>query len=291
MFFIRRILFLAAAIIWASTSAHVHARGPLDFLPKSYFSSPRAEQRAGALSLEDALALYTPAQRKPGFAACADQFPGNEPINTSLVSSDMKPIALCSSGFAVLYSAKSRTPLVVVERLNAARLTDAKGQKRSNQFYPDPRLPREARAELGDFAGHSVDRGHQSPAADQRDGVSMQQSFALSNMVAQDPTCNRKPWNKIEQDVRKYVMRAGGNVFVYTGPLFSDGFQTIGANRVWMPTHLYKLVYDETSHRAWAYIQPNAPVERVEPPIDYVSFVKVTGLALLGNRPVAGATR
>ena len=291
MFSSRRIVSLIIALIFTSIAGHGQARGPLDFLPKSYFHPATVEHRAGSISAAEALSLYSAEQRKPGFAACTDQFPDRKPIDGSLVSQDMRTIALCSDGFAVLYSAKSKTPLVVVERLNAARLNDARGEKRSNQFFADPRLPKDARAELGDFAGQGMDRGHQSPAADQQDEVGMQQSFALSNMVGQDPTCNRKPWNKIEQDVRKYVMRAKGNVFVYTGPLFAEGYSTMGQNHVWVPTHLYKLVYDESSQRAWAYIQPNAPVERVERPTDYKEFVRITGLALLGNRNVAGATR
>ena len=291
MFSIRRLVSLGIALVFATLTGHGFARGPLDFLPKSYFQEPRAEHHAGSGTVADPLSLYSADQRKAGFAACADQFPKREPISTATVSSDMKPIALCSNGFAVLYSAKSKTPLIVVERLNAERIAAAKDEKRTNQFYADPRLPVDARAELSDFAGHGLDRGHQSPAADQPDGVAMQQSFALSNMIPQDPTCNRKPWNKIEQDVRKFVSRAGGNVYVFTGPIFAKGFTTIGQNHVWVPTHLYKLVYDESSHRAWAYIQPNGPVERVERPVDYDTFVKMTGLALLGNHPVAGSER
>ena len=291
MFSIRRLVSLAIALTLATLTGHGFARGPLDFLPKSYFQEPRAERHAGSNTVADPISLYSAEQRKPGFAACADQFPKREPLSTATVAGDMKPIALCSNGFAVLYSANSKTPMVVVERLNAQRVAAAKDVKRTNEFYADPRLPPDARAELSDYSGHGLDRGHQSPAADAQDQHAMAQSFALSNMVPQDPTCNRKAWNRIEQDVRKFVSRANGNVFVYTGPIFAQGFTTIGQNHVWVPTHLYKLVYDESSHRAWAYIQPNGPVERVERPVDYKTFVKTTGLALLGNNPVEGSVR
>ena len=102
----------------------------------------------------------------------------------------MKPLALCSDTFAVLYSQTSKTPLVVVERLNAAQLKDAKGEERTNQFYADPRIPKGGRAELSDYRSQhpAVDRGHQAPAADAPNAHAMAQSFALSNMVPQDPT-------------------------------------------------------------------------------------------------------
>lgn len=202
----------------------------------------------------------------------------------------MKPLALCSDNFAVLYSQTSKTPLVVVERLNAAQLKDAKGEERTNQFYADPRIPKGARAELSDYRGQhpAVDRGHQSPAADAPNANAMAQSFALSNMVPQDPTNNRKIWSKVEADVRKFAVRAGGDVFVFTGPLFDAGYSTIGDNKVWVPTRLFKLVYDTSSKRAWAYVLPNAET-RVQKPMDYDTFVKSTGLKLLGNLPVTGS--
>ncbi|MGY2399702.1 DNA/RNA non-specific endonuclease [Pseudomonas sp. SDO5271_S396] len=242
---------------------------------------------ASARSLPD---LYSSQEKQLSFDSCADLFPGARPINTATVPATLKPLALCSDHFAVLYSQTSKTPLVVVERLNAAQLRDAKGEERTNQFYPDPRIPKAGRAELSDYRGQhpAMDRGHQSPAADAPNANAMAQSFALSNMVPQDPTNNRKIWSKVEADVRKFAVRAGGDVYVFTGPLFDPGYGTIGDNKVWVPTRLFKLVYDASSKRAWAYVLPNAET-RIEKPMDYDTFVKTTGLKLLGNLPVSGS--
>ncbi|AYF49995.1 DNA/RNA non-specific endonuclease [Pseudomonas fluorescens] len=233
---------------------------------------------------------YTPSEQHASFDGCAELFPAKNPINTATVPAAMKPLALCSDTFAVLYSQTSKTPLVVVERLNAAQLQEAKGEERTNQFYPDPRIPKGGRAELSDYRSQhpAVDRGHQAPAADAPNAHAMAQSFALSNMVPQDPTNNRKIWSKVEADVRKFAKRAGGDVYVFTGPLFDPGYGTIGDNRVWVPTRLFKLVYDASSQRAWAYVLPNAET-RIQKPMDYDTFVKSTGLKLLGNLPVSGS--
>lgn len=238
-----------------------------------------------ARSLPD---LYSTQEKRLSFDACAELFPAATPINTATVPANMKPLALCSDHFAVLYSQTSKTPLVVVERLNAAKLKDAKGEERTNQFYADPRIPKGGRAELSDYRAQHMDRGHQSPAADAPDANAMAQSFALSNMVPQDPTNNRKIWSKVEADVRKFAVRAGGDVYVFTGPLFDAGYGTIGDNKVWVPTRLFKLVYDASSQRAWAYVLPNAET-RIQKPMDYETFVKSTGLKLLGNLPVSGS--
>ncbi|MGH8448544.1 DNA/RNA non-specific endonuclease [Pseudomonas sp.] len=282
--YLRKIAVGLSALVLLSTGAQ--ARGLLDFL------KPPAEHasRSGSISQGAALDLYSSQQKKPSFEGCADLFPAATPINTATVPATMKPLALCSDNFAVLYSQTSRTPLVVVERLNAAQLRNAKGEERTNQFYPDPRIPKGGRAELSDYRGQhpAVDRGHQSPAADAPSANAMAQSFALSNMVPQDPTNNRKIWSKVESDVRKFAVRAGGNVFVFTGPLFDPGYSTIGTNKVWVPTRLFKLVYDASSKRAWAYVLPNGET-RIEKPMDYDTFVKSTGLKLLGNLPVTGS--
>ncbi|MGY2294853.1 DNA/RNA non-specific endonuclease [Pseudomonas yamanorum] len=284
---LRKIAVGLSALVLLSTGAE--ARGLLDLI-KLPAEHQQHTSRSGSISQSAALNLYSNKQQRASFDGCADLFPSAQPINTATVPATLKPLALCSDNFAVLYSQTSKTPLVVVERLNARQLQDAKGEERTNQFYPDPRIPKGARAELSDYRGQhpAVDRGHQSPAADAPSTNAMAQSFALSNMVPQDPTNNRKIWSKVEADVRKFAKRADGNVFVFTGPLFDPGYSTIGDNKVWVPTRLFKLVYDVSSKRAWAYVLPNAET-RIQKPMDYETFVKTTGLKLLGNLPVTGS--
>jgi endonuclease G len=273
------------SVVLVMACASVQAKSILDLIPTGGQSQ---SSRQSSLSQGEALSLYSARQQQHSFDECADKFPQTRPIALSNVPAKMKPLALCSDNFAVLYSQTSKTPLVVVERLNAKVLQEAKGEERTNAFYPDPRIPKGARAELSDYRGSNLDRGHQAPAADAPDQKAMAQSFALSNMIPQDANNNRKIWSKVEKDVRKFAQRADGNVFVFTGPLFDAGFQTIGDNNVWVPTRLYKLVYDESSQRAWAYVlvNGNTPIQK---PMDYNTFVEVTGLKLLGDLPVSGS--
>ena len=284
---LRKIAVGLSALVLLSNGAQ--ARSLFDLL-KPPAEHQQHTSRSGSINKSSALDLYSNKQKQASFDGCADLFPAAKPINLATVPATMKPLALCSDNFAVLYSQTSKTPMVVVERLNSALLQDAKGEERTNQFYPDPRIPKSGRAELSDYRSQhpAVDRGHQSPAADAPSPNAMAQSFALSNMVPQNPTNNRKIWSKVESDVRKFAKRADGNVFVFTGPLFDSGHSTIGDNKVWVPTRLFKLVYDASSKRAWAYVLPNAET-RIEKPMDYDTFVKSTGLKLLGNLPVTGS--
>lgn len=240
--------------------------------------------------IESKTPLLTPGRDGPlaatkgeGFAGCPQLFPKNTPFDVRSINPQWKTVSLCSNHFAVLSSTLSKTPLFVVEKLNKEMLADAKGEERTNEFYADPRIAKGFRAELSDFKGTGYDRGHLANAADQPDQQSMIQSFSMANMIPQDPVNNRKgSWFKSEMDTRKYARRADGNVYVFSGPLFRDATtKTIGSNQVWVPSHLFKLIYDEASGKSWAFIMGNSAEDRLGAPISYAEFVKQTGWNLL----------
>ncbi|OWY28822.1 DNA/RNA non-specific endonuclease [Herbaspirillum robiniae] len=219
------------------------------------------------------------------FSQCPQFFPGARPPQ---LPAGAHLRELCFSAFAILYNTQTKTPFIAVERLNRATLIHARDQHRTNRFYAESRLPRAARAALDDYKGSGYARGHMAPAGDMSTPESMAQSFSLANMVPQNQAHNSGPWSKIEQDTRKYVMRAQGDVFVYTGPLFESSIGTIGRGRIAVPDHIFKLIYDVNNGRSWAYVQPNRADTRTGPPIDYDAFVRRTGLHLL---PQGGAHR
>ena len=207
-----------------------------------------------------------------------------------------KARALCFDAFAVLHSGKTRTPIYVAERLNKQHLEDARNEVRTNEFFADARLPFSERAELNDYQGSGYDRGHMAPAGDMPTTQAMAQSFSLANVIPQAPQNNRGPWAKsVEMAVRKYVMRAKGDVYVITGPVFTtneSASQKI--NRVWVPEYLFKLVYDPSANKAWAYWLPNQDGVRIQGVISYQDLVNRTGiefLPALSSTPVEVAGR
>lgn len=210
------------------------------------------------------------------FFPCPQFFPGQAPV----VPSARRLRELCFSGFAILHSGQTKTPVFVAERLNKQLLAQSKGLQRTDKFYADARLPAAERAELSDYKGSGYSRGHMAPAADMYNADAMAQSFSLANMVPQDQTHNAGPWSKIEQDTRKYVERAGGDVFIFTGPVYESRPKTIGSG-VAVPSYLYKVVYDATTGKSWVHWQPNRPDARAGAPISYDEFVRRTGLRLL----------
>ena len=55
----------------------------------------------------------------------------------------------------------------------------------------------------------------------------------------------------------------------------------IGPGQVRVPTHLFKLVYDEDQHRAWAHWHLNDNATRGSRPISYAELVRRTGIDFL----------
>ena len=215
------------------------------------------------------------------FDECLSYFPNQTP--PSLSSSGPGQIRdLCMSDFAIRHSGESKTAVFVVEKLNRKRLLDARDEKRTDQFYEEGRLPSRERARLADYSGSGYDRGHLAPAADMPTPEAMAQSFSLANMVPQAPENNRGIWaGNVEKPTRQYAMRAKGDVFVFTGPVFSARPETIGAGRVWVPSHLYKLVYDAAENKAWAFWVENTNEARMIRPISYEDLVQRVGIEFM----------
>ncbi|MNK21986.1 Nuclease precursor [compost metagenome] len=211
------------------------------------------------------------------FADCPQFFPRESP---PVVPASQALRELCFSSFAILHNGQTKTPVFVAERLNRKTLAQAQGMQRADRFYAEARIPRAERAELPDYRGSGYSRGHMAPAGDMSTPDAMAQSFSLANMVPQDQTQNAGAWSRIEQDTRKYVMRAAGDVYVFTGPFYAEKPKEIGSG-VAVPSHIYKVVYDAATGRSWVHWQANSASTTVGAPIGYEEFVRRTGMKLL----------
>jgi len=232
-----------------------------------------------------ALMAFVASAAIAGFESCPQFFPnGIKP--TVSVNAPAKQREICFDSFAVLHSGQSKTPVFVAERLNRASLQAAKNGTRTNRFYEEARLPFAERSRLQDYKATAADarrfdRGHMAPAGDMGDYGSMAQSFSLANMVPQAPQNNRRAWANIEKATRKYVLRSSGDVYVFTGPVYAAPVETLGPGEVWIPRHLFKLVYDPNTNRSWAHWLENTDEARVGRPISYDELVRLTGTEFL----------
>lgn len=132
--------------------------------------------------------------------------------------------------------------------------------KRSNRFKADKMISTNS-ASLKDYKASGYDRGHLCPAAAMRlNGVSMKESFLMSNMSPQKPGFNRGLWKRLEAQVRKWVLK-NGNLYVVSGPIFKDCLGSIGDNKVTIPGYYYKVIYSKKNSKMIAFVMPNKNIK------------------------------
>ena len=266
---------LCKTAIWsiAATAAALQLAGCGDKLP----GLP-----AFPTSSKDAASMQQVAGVQTSFRDCTQFFAAGSP---PIVPQAPLLRELCYDAFAILHSGHTKTPVFVAQKLNRAAVADA-DEKRTNRFFADARLPSAERAQLSDYKKSGYTKGHMAPAGDMPTPAAMAQSFSLANMVPQIARHNSGPWQKIERDTRHYAGRASGDVYVITGPVFAHYVKPVGAGQVAVPTHIFKLVYDATTKKAWAHWQQNSDDARAGPPISYSELKKRVGMELLPGAEV-----
>ena len=214
---------------------------------------------------------------------CPQHHAGGKP--PVIVKASLKPRtqALCFQAFAVTHSGVSHTPLWSAEHLVRADVEAAEELIRKNSFHAEPRLPRQDRAELSDYARSGYDRGHMAPNGDMPDPASQAESFSLANVVPQVHANNAGVWAGIESAVRQLAIREG-EVYVVTGPAFIGDEIASLKRRVLIPTHLWKVVYSSRRQQAGAYLITNDET-RTYSSLSVTDLEKMIGIAPLPGVP------
>ena len=217
-----------------------------------------------------------PATALAFFNACPENFAsGKPPAIQSTTNERLRD--LCFEGFAVLHSGQRKTPVFAAEKLTPERIAQALFVKRKDNFYEEGRLPFADRARLEDYKGSGFDRGHMAAAGNMPSTQSKAQSFSLANIVPQAHDHNTGVWADVEVATRKYVERTEHTVFVLTGPLYIGTVGTIG-NGVAVPSHIFKLVYDQTDDRGWVFVSENKDSAPYPERISIQAFKDMTGI-------------
>ena len=281
------ILLALAAVLSLHSCSHIPsgrdlaaAGAELEVLAQGLGNAVRREAGAVA-SRQPARSSPTAARTGSGsesFSACRHFFAGGKP---PVVEYRPSHRALCYNAFTILHSGESKTAVYVAQRLNRVTIEET-GEVRTNKFFADARLPSAERATPADSG---YDNGHMAPASDMPSPQAMAQSFSMANLVPQATKHNRGAWAKsVEMATRKYASRATGDVYVITGPVFVPNIalsKSIGLGKVRVPQYLYKLVYDENQHRAWAHWHLNDNATQASRPITYSKLVRRTGVDFL----------
>ena len=163
-------------------------------------------------------------------------------FSDTLLPSNHKGYTISHTYYTISYSEPDKQAEWAAYYLMPASISGA--QKRTSKFMPDPLLKEPVKP--NDYTKTGYDRGHLCPAADMKlNGVSMTESFYMSNMSPQVPSFNRGIWSKLEDKVREWALEKNG-VYVVTGSLLNKSCGTI-AGSITVPCAYYKIVFKEGS--------------------------------------------
>jgi len=173
-----------------------------------------------------------------------------------LPKTNFKDIIITHTGYSILYNETHEQANWVAYDLTKEETN--KLFERTDKFISDPKV-KTGTASNKDYEGSGYDRGHLAPASDMGwSSTTMAESFFYSNISPQTPSFNRGIWKKLEELVRTWAIE-NNTVYVVTGPVLTNGLQTIGPNKVTVPNYYYKVVLDyrESNIKGIGFILPN----------------------------------
>lgn len=230
------------------------------------------------------------------FSYSAHACPATEKMGEPLTNSNQNLYSLCRIDYHNMYNGNTKTPFWVAEDLITANVSGKEDRK--NLFKPDPDLPKNVRAELSDYKNNTATRnppqptkvqlarGHMSAAGNHRNPDAMEESFYLSNMVPQTQRCNNSGiWSTLERMARDWTIHYK-EIFVVSGPIYENGFNDTIGNRVAVPSHLFKVIYNPTLNKSIGFIVENKELCDANPSNVVVSQAKIeqkTGIKFFPN--------
>jgi endonuclease G len=159
-------------------------------------------------------------------------------------------------GYSLGYSYKHKAALWVSYIISEGSIGIHVG--RLGNFYPDSDVPEKYRAKPEDFANTGYDKGHLAPSADIAfSSKANRETFALSNVVLQEPRLNRQAWGKLEDFVRNWT-KTKGKLYIVTGPIFAADPDTIKG--IAIPSKFYKVIYAYNAQKAIGFIFPHRAI-------------------------------
>lgn len=196
--------------------------------------------------------------------------------------------------FVICYDAEHKDPTWVGYALTKDDAA-TKATGRAGSFRPDAALDKGERAENADYANSGYDKGHMAPANDfKRSLAAMKATFVLSNAVPQRHGVNGGKWAQLEGAVHDFAAEQG-TVWVVSGPLYvaNKAVKTIGANKVAVPTHTFKVVLyvdGNGDKQMFGFVLPNVnkPAGTMSSyALSVAKVEKLTGLEFFGELPAA----
>lgn len=173
-------------------------------------------------------------------------------------------VKICRSGYQLFYRPATRTPVWVAEHIERQEVTGK--SEREGQFRQDPSVPQDNQATLDDYVGSGYARGHMAPAGNFRsDDREVRESFFLTNVIPQVQKCNNSGvWRTIEKVTRDWAIYYG-ELYVVTGPIYTNNIIEFIGTGVRVPSGMYKVVYNPGRNEVISFVVPNTELCGAKP--------------------------
>ena len=182
-------------------------------------------------------------------SACAQRHVNLENVEIPGKIKDRTERVIVHKGYTVSYNADWKIPNWVAYELTDVEVSGE--EPRAKKFIPDPMVPKYESATTDDYKNSGWDRGHMAPAADMKwHPQAMKESFYLSNVCPQNRNLNGGVWKDLEEQVRDLAAQKG-SIYVVCGPIVSDDYQTIGVNKVVVPSAFFKVLLQEENGKIY----------------------------------------
>lgn len=217
------------------------------------------------------------------------------------------------SNFVSQVDFRTKNPLWVLEHIPTAGAISTVSRK-GVHYKEDEEIEQCFRGLLAHYRGSGYDRGHMSPAANNKDSLkAMRESFLLSNCCPQvGKGFNQDYWARFERFIHDVVKPACDDVYVVTGPLYleekkrlqgpslQDVKEIVGPSTLDLvplknddiieetnyhiglavPSHFYKVILGQVSGKKetyvlGAFVMPNAQIHPKTPLIDFQVDVRL----------------
>lgn len=142
-------------------------------------------------------------------------------------------IELCNTEFVTVYDASIKANVFSAERIILEKPT----YSNSFSFKTDTRLSNGP--QLFDYVGSGYDRGHMVASDDAYSVSGVRETYVLSNITPQNLSLNRGKWRVLEDKIRTAI----GSTYILTGASYDIQYETIGANRIPVPSRYFKCVW------------------------------------------------
>jgi endonuclease G len=184
-------------------------------------------------------------------ASCAKHIPYGQP---KALTQDTTVV--CRDGYILEHDNKAHVPIWVAYTLTPETALGC--FPRVSRFQPDPSV--RASAVAHDYAKSGYDIGHMANDSDMRWSAKAQrESNLFPNAAPQLPGLNRAAWKSLEVRTRSWAVGRKNPILVYVGPIYNVKLDpTIGSNRVVVPHAFYKVLVDQKTGDALAFIYAQA---------------------------------